>query len=57
MTDYERYVNELAAKYGVTQTDRHYDGDCVVSMAAIADEQEKMAALWRRCHTDGEREW
>lgn len=57
MTDYECYANELAAKYDVDPLDRYYEGDCVVMDAATPDEQDMMARLWERCHTDGLREW
>lgn len=57
MTEYERYANELAAKYGVDPLDRYYEGDCVVWDPATPDEQDRMARLWERCHTDELREW
>lgn len=57
MTDYERYANELAAKYEVDPLDRYYEGDCTVYKVATPDEQDRMMSLWERCHTDGDREW
>jgi len=56
MTDYERYADELAAKYGIDPTDRYYEGDCVVADAASDEERWKLACLWERCHFDGEKE-
>lgn len=57
MTDYERYANELAAKYEVDPIDRYYEGDCIVYKVATPDEQDRLMDLWERCHTDGDREW
>jgi len=56
MTDYERYANELADKYGIDPIDRYYEGDCVVYDAANDDERWNLTCLWERCHFDGEKE-
>ena len=56
MTDYERYANMLARKYGVDPNERYWEGDCVVADAATKEEQDEMARLWERDHFDGERE-
>ena len=57
MSEYERYANELAAKYEVDPVARYYEGDCVVCEAATEDEVWRLACLWEKCHFDGEREW
>ena len=56
MTDYERYADMLAAKYGVDPLERYYVGDKVVMDVASDDEVAEMSRLFWECHFDGVKE-